>query len=179
MHFAKIKTTFISIFNNVEDIKVETLKDEDIPMALSRLLQEATMVSIKEKGVDKWIDNISSGMFKTLMYISELYLSPNDGVILIDEFENSLGVNCIEQVTELILTDRQSQFILTSHHPYIINNISPAYWKIVTRKGGLVTVKSAKDFHIPESRQKAFIDLINVLKDDELANNNNYHLISS
>lgn len=177
--FAKIKTTFISIFNNVEDIKVETLKDEDIPMALSRLLQEATMVSIKEKGVDKWIDNISSGMFKTLMYISELYLSPNDGVILIDEFENSLGVNCIEQVTELILTDRQSQFILTSHHPYIINNISPAYWKIVTRKGGLVTVKSAKDFHIPESRQKAFIDLINVLKDDELANNNNYHLISS
>ncbi len=177
--FAKIKTTFISIFNNVEDIKVETLKDEDIPMALSRLLQEATMVSIKEKGVDKWIDNISSGMFKTLMYISELYLSPNDGVILIDEFENSLGVNCIEQVTELILTDRQSQFLLTSHHPYIINNISPAYWKIVTRKGGLVTVKSAKDFHIPESRQKAFIDLINVLKDDELANNNNYHLISS
>lgn len=165
--FAKIKKTFISIFNNVEDIKVETLKDEDIPMALSRLLREVTMVSIKEKGVEKWIDNISSGMFKTLMYISELYLSPNDGVILIDEFENSLGVNCIDRVTELILTDRQSQFILTSHHPYIINNISPAYWKIVTRKGGLVTVKSAKDFHIPESRQKAFIDLINVLQDEQ------------
>jgi hypothetical protein len=37
----------------------------------------------------------------------------------------------------------------------------------VTRKGSLLTVKNAKDFHIPASRQKAFIDLINVLEEDE------------
>lgn len=166
--FEKIKQTFISIFNHVSDIKIETLKlESDVPMGLSDLLKEATIVSIKEKGVDNWIQNISSGMFKTLMYISELYLSPDDGVILIDEFENSLGVNCIDSVTELISNHKKSQFIITSHHPYIINNISPAYWKIVTRQGGLVTVKTAKDFHISESRQKAFIDLINVLQNDE------------
>lgn len=166
--FERIKQTFISIFNHVSDIKIETLKlESDVPMGLSDLLKEATIVSIKEKGVDNWIQNISSGMFKTLMYISELYLSPDDGVILIDEFENSLGVNCIDSVTELISNHKKSQFIITSHHPYIINNISPAYWKIVTRQGGLVTVKTAKDFHISESRQKAFIDLINVLQNDE------------
>lgn len=101
------------------------------------------------------------------MYISELYLSPDDCVILIDEFENSLGINCLDNVTDLILSNRKSQFIITSHHPYVINNISPAYWKIVTRKGSLVTVKDAKDFHIPDSRQKAFIDLINVLQNEE------------
>ena len=37
----------------------------------------------------------------------------------------------------------------------------------MTRQGSLVTVKNAKYFHISESRQKAFIDLINVLEDDE------------
>lgn len=166
--FEKIKQAFIRIFNHVSDIQIETLKlESDVPMGLSDLLKEATVVSIKEKGVDNWIQDISSGMFKTLMYISELYLSPDDCVILIDEFENSLGVNCIDSVTELIVNHKKSQFIITSHHPYIINNISPGYWKIVTRQGGLVTVKTAKDFHISESRQKAFIDLINVLQDDE------------
>ncbi|MFP5271627.1 AAA family ATPase [Coleofasciculus sp.] len=165
--FEKIKKTFTIIFPNVADIKIESLKDEDIPIALSQLLKEATTVSIKEKGVQNWIKNISSGMFKTLMYISQLYLSPDNCVILIDEFENSLGVNCLDSVTDLILNNQGSQFMVTSHHPYVINNISPAYWKIVTRQGSLVTVKNAEDFHISESRQKAFIDLINVLEDDE------------
>ncbi len=165
--FEKIKKTFARVFSNVADIKVESIKNEYIPLALSQLLKEATTVSIKEKGVQNWIKNISSGMFKTLMYISQLYLSPDNCVILIDEFENSLGVNCLDSVTDLILDNQESQFIVTSHHPYVINNISPAYWKIVTRQGSLVTVKNAKDFHISESRQKAFIDLINVLEDDE------------
>lgn len=165
--FKKIKKNFAIIFPNVADIKVESLKDEDVPIALSQLLKESTTVIIKEKGVQNWIDNISSGMFKALMYISQLYLSPDNCVILIDEFENSLGVNCLDSVTDLILNNQGSQFMVTSHHPYVINNISPAYWKIVTRQGSSVTVKNAKDFHISESRQKAFIDLINVLEDDE------------
>ena len=166
--FDKIKQAFISIFDRVLDIEIGILKlNEDVPMNLSDFLKEAMIVRIKEKGVETWIQNISSGMLKTLMYISELYLSPDDSVILIDEFENSLGVNCIDSVTELIVNHKKSQFIITSHHPYIINNISPFYWKIVTRQGGLVTVKTAKDFHISESRQKAFIDLINVLEDED------------
>jgi ABC-type lipoprotein export system ATPase subunit len=166
-NFSEIKNTFREIFSNVSDIKLENVADDDIPIALSQLLKETTIVSIKEKKVEKWIQNISSGMFKTLMYISQLYLSPNNSVILIDEFENSLGINCIDSVTELILNNHNSQFIITSHHPYIINNISPAFWKIVTRQGSLVTVKNAKDFHISNSRQKAFIDLINIFEDEE------------
>lgn len=165
--FNKIKEAFISVFPNILDIKVEIIKDDNIPIALSKLLKEATTVSIREKGVKDWIENISSGMLKTLMYISELYLAPENCIILIDEFENSLGVNCLDNVTELVLDNKKLQFIITSHHPYIINNVSPAYWKIVTRKAGLVTVKDPEEFHISESRQKAFIDLINVLENDE------------
>lgn len=162
-----IKKTFSDIFPNVVDIKIENLKIDEIPVALSEVLKEANLVSIKERGVENWIENISSGMFKTLMYISELYLSPDNCVFLIDEFENSLGVNCLDSVTDLILRNRTSQFIITSHHPYVINNISPIHWKIVTRKGSMVTVKNAEDFHISPSRQKAFIDLINVFEDEE------------
>lgn len=165
--FKKVKEAFIEVFPNVSDVKIEAIKDDDIPMVLSNLLKEATTINIKEKKVQNWIENISSGMLKTLMYISELFLSPDNCIILIDEFENSLGINCLDSVTELISDNQNSQFIITSHHPYIINNFSPACWKIVTRKGSLVTVKDAKDFHISESRQKAFIDLINVLDDDQ------------
>ncbi|MDS9399215.1 AAA family ATPase, partial [Aphanizomenon flos-aquae NRERC-008] len=136
------------------------------PAALSDILRDAVTINIKEKRVNDWIENISSGMLKTFMYISELSLSPEGAVILIDEFENSLGVNCIDSVTDLILENRDLQFFITSHHPYIINNISPAYWKIVTRTGGLVSVKNSEYFHISNSRQKAFIDLINILEDD-------------
>jgi len=167
--FNKIKEAFMSVFPNVLDIKIGAINDENIPIALSKLLKEANTVSIREKGVKDWIENknISSGMLKTLIYISELYLTPENCIILIDEFENGLGVNCLDNVTELVLDNKKLQFIITSHHPYIINNVSPAYWKIVTRKAGLVTVKNPEEFHISESRQKAFIDLINVLEDDE------------
>ncbi|TVQ65138.1 MAG: ATP-binding protein [Spirulina sp. DLM2.Bin59] len=164
--FNKIKKIFMSVFPKVSDLKIETINDEHIPIGLSKLLKEATTVSIREKGIDDWLDNISSGMLKTLMYISELYLAPENSLILIDEFENSLGVNCLDSVTELFLDNKKLQFMITSHHPYIINNISPAYWKIVTRKAGLVTVKNSEDFHISKSRQKAFIDLINILEDE-------------
>ncbi len=164
--FNKIKEAFVAVFPNVLDVKIETIKDENFPIALSKLLKDATTVSIREKGVSAWIENISSGMMKTLMYISELYLAPENCIILIDEFENSLGINCLDSITELLLDDKKSQFIITSHHPYIINNFSPAYWKIVTRKAGLVTAKNSEDFHISQTRQKAFIDLINVLEDE-------------
>lgn len=167
--FHKIKTTFIQIFNTVEDIKISSFPEERLPLDSYKLLEEKEFyfIEIKEKDVYFWIwqKDISSGMFKTLMYICELYLGRDDSVILIDEFENSLGVNCLDSVTELIYDNKSMQFIITSHHPYIINNISPEYWKIVTRKGGEVNVKTAEDFHIPSSRQKAFLKLINVLED--------------
>ena len=64
-------------------------------------------------------------MFKTLMHIAEMKLMANGSVILIDEFENSLGVNCIEVVADILMNqERDLQYIITSHHPYIINNLT-------------------------------------------------------
>jgi Fe-S cluster assembly ATPase SufC len=129
--------------------------------------KEFPFVYIKEKGVESWIDqgDISSGMYRTIIHIAELYLSPNGSLIIIDEFENSLGINCIDAVTEdLILDQGDLQFILTSHHPYIINNIPMDYWKIVTRKGGVVTVRNAKELNLGKSKHQAYLQLINKLE---------------
>jgi len=156
--FEKIKLKFLDIFPHVENIKIEAVEDNENP-SFTRF-----PIQIKEKGVNDWIfqNNISSGMLKTLIHISELYLSPEGTVILIDEFENSLGINCIDVVTDLIMENRNIQFILTSHHPYIINNIGMEHWKIVTRKGGLVTVIDAKNLNLGKSKHKAFTQLINL-----------------
>lgn len=145
--FKPLKQWFSDIFVQVEDIKIE-LPD----------------VYIKEKGVEAWIpyNNLSSGMRKTLNFICELYLSPPGSVMIIDEFENSLGVNCIDIIAENFLgEERDFQFIITSHHPYIINNIPSSHWKIVTRKGGVVTVKDAQDLKLGKSKHQAFMQLIN------------------
>lgn len=166
--FNTIKDGFMEIFNNVEDIKIESpFIDNEIPVALADIFKGANIVYLKEKGVSDWIlqNKISSGMFKTLMYIGELYLSPEGSVILIDEFENSLGVNCIDSVTDLILENKTVQFIITSHHPYIIKNIGTKHWKIVTLQGNKIQVKEPEYLGISKSRHQGFIDLINVLEE--------------
>jgi ABC-type lipoprotein export system ATPase subunit len=150
--FQKIKDIFMNTFCQVEDIRIYEYKDNQY------------ITQFKEKGNKKWFltDSLSSGMLKVLAYITDLYLIPEHGLILIDEFENSLGINCLDSITEILNTDnRNLQFILTSHHPYIINNINMKSWRIVTRRGGVVTVKNAEDLGLGRSKHDAFMQLIN------------------
>jgi Fe-S cluster assembly ATPase SufC len=97
------------------------------------------------------------------MQLCDLYLCPDGAVFLIDEFENSLGINCIGDIMQDILAqDRQLQFIVTSHHPYIINNIPPDYWKLITRNGGVVKTHSPADLgcDFTKSRHDTFMQLL-------------------
>lgn len=157
--FEEIKEIYKEIFPLIEDMKVEPEKK------LSNSVHFNVHVYVKEKGIKKWLSpfNLSSGMYKTLLLISEIYLCPDGTVILLDEFENSLGTNCINDVTSAILSSgRDIQFIITSHHPYIINNIDFKYWRIVTRKGSEVTINPAEKFNLGRSKHKAFMQLINL-----------------
>jgi predicted ATP-dependent endonuclease of OLD family len=161
--FARIKSDFIQIFPQVEDFRILTkqlryklLSEKPLPVFL---------LELKELGVDKWIphSNLSMGMLKTLTHIVEIYLLEEGSILLIDEFENSLGVNCIDVVTELLNDRKDIQFIITSHHPYIINKIPMQYWKIITRKGSVVTATNATDYEeLSGSRHKVFTQLINL-----------------
>jgi len=159
--FNTIKERFCDIFPQVEDLKVAPLdtKDKDMP----DFFKDYPFVQIKEQQVDKWIEQsrISSGMYRTLLHISELYLCSEGTVFLIDEFENSLGINCINEITSDILkSKRQLQFILTSHHPYIINSINFNNWKLVTRNAGIIKTHDVTKFNIGKSKHDAFMQLI-------------------
>ena len=123
-------------------------------------------VAIQEEGIEGWITSsgMSAGMRRTLLHLLELALSPNGTVLLFDEYENSMGVNCLPAVTERILRHTEDlQFIVTSHHPYVISNISKVHWLVVQRRGRVVNVAPAAS--IPaldtQSNQNAFVQLMN------------------
>ncbi|MCX6579167.1 MAG: AAA family ATPase [Candidatus Aminicenantes bacterium] len=151
--FEKIVADFKDIFPQVEDLRFQLLEEKDI-----------YELQIKERGTE-WIPlhEISSGMFKTLMHLVEIKLMAAGSVILIDEFENSLGVNCIDAVAgDLLNPGRKLQYIITSHHPYIINNIDMKYWKVVMRKGSTVFTKNADELKLGKSKHDAFKQLLNL-----------------
>jgi predicted ATP-dependent endonuclease of OLD family len=160
--FNRIKFDFIEIFSQVENFRILT---EQARFEWSEKVSPVFSLELKEIGVDRWItqSNLSMGMLKTLAHITEIYLLAEGSILLIDEFENSLGVNCIDVVTELLNERKDLQFIFTSHHPYIINKIPMQYWKIITRKGSLVTATNATDYEeLSGSRHKVFTQLLNL-----------------
>jgi predicted ATPase len=162
----KIKSRFIDIFPQIGDLKLEPFKaDIFFPKAMAEKIPP--VIYIKDKSVPKWIreDRMSSGMLRTIIHIAEIFLANEGSLILIDEFENSLGINCIDILTDDVIHENKTlQFIATSHHPYIINNIPYEYWKIVTRQGGHIRICNASDYHLGKSKQDAFIQLTKILE---------------
>lgn len=159
--FATIKQRFTDIFPQVEDIKIAPLETKDKEMP--NFLKDYPFIQIKEKNVKNWIhqNRISSGMFRTLMQLSELYLCAEGTVFLIDEFENSLGINCINEITnDILASQRQLQFVITSHHPYIIDSIGFNNWKLVTRNAGIIKTHNIDKFNIGKSKHSAFMQLL-------------------
>lgn len=157
--FDRIKANFIEVFPQVENLTI--IEQTSFGDKVSHVF----WIELKEVGVDRLItqSNLSTGMLKTLAHITEIYLLAKDSILLIDEFENSLGVNCIDIVSELLNDRKDIQFIITSHHPYIINKIPMQYWKIITRKGSVVTATDATDYEeLSGSRHKVFTQLINL-----------------
>ena len=120
----------------------------------------------KEQSLDRWIpvNDISSGMQKVFLLALDVYLMPEGGIMLIDEYENSLGVNAINFFPDLLIdSDFECQFILSSHHPYLINRIPIDSWLVFHRKGVDVSIKSGKELKekFGKSRQLYFTQLLN------------------
>jgi len=162
--FNEIKEAYIEIFPSVKDIRVTVDKHSDKNYNL--------LFEIQEHGLGNWIPQyqISSGMYVTLTYLIEITTAPEGSVFVVDEFENSLGINCMPQLTDFILDKSPNlQFILTSHHPYIINNIPWKTWQLVSRSNG--TIRSRKAVDIPTlntaSSLDKFTQLINLLEHEE------------
>lgn len=163
--FNDIMQSYLNIFPGIKDLKISTNKLADG--------DHIYFLEIQDADSEEWIpqDRMSSGMFRTLMYIIEVITAPKGSVILIDEFENSLGINCMSEITDFILDHADGlQFIITSHHPYIINNIPWEDWQIVSRKGSRIKTKKATEISAlnTASSLDKFTQLINVLDFEEM-----------
>jgi AAA15 family ATPase/GTPase len=149
--FNTLKRSFLEIFPRVNDLRVQSKERNKTGYEL--------FFEIQESNSTQWISQsrISAGMIRSLYLLFELFLTPHNSVILIDEFENGLGINCMPQISDLILDyEDHIQFILTSHHPYIINNIPWETWQLVSWEGNKICVKPATE--IPELTTSSSLD---------------------
>lgn len=167
----KAKNIFKSIFGTVEDLQIVRYDNQRFS---ETALSSSLMLRLRERDAKEWIlgPDISAGMRRVLATILGIHLTPDGSVLLIDELENSLGKNCLPAMVDLLLENApRLQFIITSHHPYVINNIPIHEWKLVQRRGSVVSVKNARD--IPElmrsSHFDAFDRLMNLSATDEAA----------
>jgi energy-coupling factor transporter ATP-binding protein EcfA2 len=175
--FGRLVEGYREIFptvNTLRFVKSEELLPESERQAAVFGPVQFVDLAIEEQGISRLVrfGSMSLGMRRALNHLLELELAPEGSVILVDEYENSLGVNCLPGLTEHLQSHRRDlQFILTSHHPYVIENIDRRFWKVVTRKGGDVTVRAADTFPAlnTRSRQSAFIQLLDVLDRDAAA----------
>ena len=150
--FDILKALYQLIFEEVEDLTFETIENQYV-------------LRLKDKsGATLTHHNLSDGMLKTLIYLSEVTLAKPGTVLLIDEFENGLGLNCLGLILEEMIQKQGIQMILTSHHPYIINNITPSCWVIVHRIDSIVSNKTAIELGIGQTKYDAFFELMNRLE---------------
>jgi AAA15 family ATPase/GTPase len=152
--FKDLKQPFLDIFYKVADIRIQSKL-----IKIGNREGRELFFELQEASSMQWISQsrISAGMMRSLYLLFELFLISRESVILIDEFENGLGINCMPQLADLILEyEDRVQFILTSHHPYIINNIPWETWQLVSWEGSKICVKPATE--IPELKTSSSLD---------------------
>lgn len=149
---------YAKIFDSIKELFME-INDIDI---IEDPLRELSMVSVEVYGKTLMQHEISNGMLKTIYYVVELITMSDNSLVLIDEFENGLGVNCIDILAELLINERTDlQFIITSHHPKIINQVSNSKWRIIEREINVVKNSDSEEYGISHSQHDAYFNLIN------------------
>lgn len=142
--FEMVEAAFRDAFPHAQEVTVIRYK----PPGHEQGPEYNAAIAIREEGVDDWIfyADLSSGMQRYLAFLVHLSFAPKGTVVLVDELESSLGVNCLPAATRFLMSRAPDlQLIITSHHPYIIEQIPPLHWKIVTRRGSLVRVLPASE----------------------------------
>jgi predicted ATPase len=144
--FQEVESSFREAFPLVE--KLDIFKYRPASFELAAPNKHNVSLVAQEAGVHEKIffHKMSSGMQRYLSFLIHLSFAPPGTVVLIDELESGLGVNCLPAATRFLLSRaRDLQFVITSHHPYIIEQVPPRHWKIVTRHGSRVSVLDASN----------------------------------
>jgi len=165
--FLEIESDFKEIFPFVEKIDVRPI-NEVKEMEVSSLPIDTfiPILLIKEKKVKEWIPvlRISSGMMRAVIQLVDVYTMPKNSIYLIDEIENSMGIRSLPVMLDILFKfSKKIQFIFTTHHAYIFNNVDVKYWKVLTRDGSHIKVIDGTVLkeNFSKSYQDAYIQLLN------------------
>lgn len=142
---------------------------DDIDMGTAEFDSAKYMLTVRQDGRYIVQTGISSGMLRTIFILATLHFRAEGSIMLFDELENSLGVNCLDEVVERIqmqVADGETQFVLTSHHPYIINQIPVENWLLVEQHHGVITTKKPETVGIGTGYREQFFELMNYMKRD-------------
>ncbi|WP_010477281.1 AAA family ATPase [Thermococcus zilligii] len=91
---------------------------------------------------------ISDGFYKTLAILTAAYLKPP--LLVIDEIENSLHPETLELIFD-VLRESESQVIITTHSPVVVDMTEPSDLILVDKVGGESRFMRVKD---PEKIKK-------------------------
>jgi hypothetical protein len=173
--YEKIITSFKDTFDFIENVSIQdssnfkqtvSIQEDNDNFKQFVFPGGAPVFCIKERSISEWLrlDELSSGMQKVLLILTDLFSMPKGSIYLIDEYENSLGIGAIDFLPNLVLSEEfDNQLLITSHHPYIINNIPIKFWQLAHRKGSVVSFASGKELEerYGLSKQEQYIQLIN------------------
>jgi len=165
--FSGIESDFKNIFPFVEKIDVKPINEiEDVGGSSLPKDTFIPVLLIKEKKLKKPVPvfSISSGMMRAVIQLVDVYTMPENSIYLIDEIENSMGIRSLPVMIDILFKfSGKIQFIFTTHHAYIFNNVDVKYWKILTRDGSHIKVTdwTVLKEKYSKSHQDAYIQLLN------------------
>ena len=156
---------FTRVFPFVSDIRIKPV-EEAFVVSDVQMTGDILVATIKERGITEFVplNEISSGMLKVLLIITDVVSGSPQLLYMIDEYENSLGVNAINFLPSFLKDcGGERQFIITTHHPLLINAIPVSDWFIFHRKGHHIRVMHGAQIveRYGQSKQQRFIQLIN------------------
>lgn len=160
--FAAIVEQFQIAFPNIESMYTKGASE----LYNVQHTGNAAVLLLKERNVEKPIplSEISSGMQKVLLILADVIASPSNSLYMIDEYENSLGINAINFLPSFLAEfGEDRQFILTTHHPLLINAIPVSSWFVFHRDGVHISVKFGAELEekYGKSKQQRFTQLLN------------------
>ena len=155
--------TFEQVFPSIKECEVAILENPPISIQVKGVVP---VFLIKEEKINRKfpLHELSSGMQKVLLIIADIITLPKGSIYIIDEYENSLGINAIDFLPDFLVDHGANiQFLVTTHHPYLINSMPMKTWRVFHRDGSKVSIKGGEEFEqkYGKSKQKAFIQLIN------------------
>ncbi len=158
-----IVDAFKQVFTSIKDCEVAIVESPPISIRVQGVVP---VFLIREEKVDKKIPlpELSSGMQKVLLILADIITLPKGSIYIIDEYENSLGINAIDFLPEFLDGHGTDvQFFITTHHPYLINNMPMKTWRVFHRNVSRVSIKSGEELEekYGKSKQQAFVKLIN------------------